>query len=246
MFRFKNSGLIVACILLLCFLPIMAYAAGNMTIDSFSKAKKLLLNKVYYDHRISFYCDCPFKSDQTIVPTDKFSPMTKHFKRSARVEWEHVVPAQSFGQSFKEWREGAEGCVGRNGKSFKGRKCAEKVSMEYRHMQADLYNLTPADGQINALRSNYSYAMIPGEYRQFGKCDFEIENQKVEPRPEIRGDIARIYFYMDDAYPGHGIISKKNIKLFQAWDRQDPVDDWERERAKRIETIQGNKNRFVQ
>lgn len=246
MFRFKNWGGVVACILFLHVLPVTASAAGNMTIDSFSKAKKLLLNKVYYDHRVSFYCDCPFKSDQTIVSTDKFSPITKHFKRSIRVEWEHVVPAQSFGQSFKEWREGAEGCVDRNGKSFKGRKCAEKISMEYRHMQADLYNLTPADGQINALRSNYSYAMIPGESRQFGNCDFEIENQKVEPRPEIRGDIARIYFYMDDAYPGHGIISKKNLKLFQAWDRQDPIDDWERERAKRIEAIQGNKNRFVQ
>ena len=113
-------------------------------------------------------------------------------------------------------------------------------------MQADLYNLTPADGQINALRSNYNYALITGEPRQFGNCDFEIENRKAEPRPEIRGDIARIYFYMDDAYPGHGIISKKNRKLLQAWDKQDPVDDWERERAKRIEAVQGNTNKFVQ
>jgi deoxyribonuclease I len=76
-------------------------------------------------------------------------------------------------------------------------------------------------------------------------CDIEIENRKVEPRPEIRGDIARTYMYMEQAYPGHGIISQSNQKLFAAWDRLDPVDDWERERARRIEAIQGNQNPFI-
>jgi deoxyribonuclease-1 len=56
----------------------------------------------------------------------------------------------------------------------------------------------------------------------------EIERKKAEPRPEIRGDIARSYFYMNDAYPGKGIISKKNRKLFKAWDKADPVDAWEK------------------
>ena len=36
-----------------------------------------------------------------------------------------------------------------------------------------------------------------------------IEDGKAEPPPEKRGSIARIYFYMDWAYPGHGVISKK-------------------------------------
>ena len=50
---------------------------------------------------------------------------------------------------------------------------------------------------------------------------------------------------MNWAYPGHGIISKKNQKLFDAWDKEDPVDDWECERSKRIEGIQRNENPFV-
>ncbi|ACN14837.1 EndA1 [Desulforapulum autotrophicum HRM2] len=233
-------------LLSICLLSISQACAGSNTkIDSFSKAKRLLLNQVYYDHRITFYCGCPFTAGKQIIPSDKFSPTTKHVKRSRKVEWEHVVPAQAFGQSFFEWRKGDPGCVDRKGKAFKGRKCAEKVNMEYRHMQADLYNLVPANGQVNALRSNYSYAMIPGEPRAFGNCDMEIENRKAEPCPEIHGDIARIYFYMADAYPGRGIISKKNRKLFQAWAKEDPVDDWERERCARIERLQGNKNRFV-
>ena len=48
------------------------------------------------------------------------------------------------------------------------------------------------------------------------------------------------------AYPGHGIISKKNRKLFQGWDRQDPVDAWECERYKKIEMVQGNENPFAE
>ena len=228
------------------FIPPMVFAGGNTTIDSFSKAKKELLKKVYYDHRDTFYCDCPFKIDKSIVPSEKFSPDTKYFKRSKRMEWEHVVPAQGFGQSFKEWREGHPKCVDKEGKSFKGRDCAEKTNMLYRYMQADLYNLVPANGQVNALRSNYNYAVIPGEPRRFGNCDMEIKNKKAEPKPEIRGDIVRIYLYMNDAYPGRGIISKKNRKLFEAWAVADPIDEWERERAKRIEQIQGNKNKFVE
>jgi len=51
---------------------------------------------------------------------------------------------------------------------------------------------------------------------------------------------------MEAAYPGHGIISDKNRTRFEAWDKEDPVDDWERERAKRIEQIDGNRNPFVQ
>ena len=51
--------------------------------------------------------------------------------------------------------------------------------------------------------------------------------------------------YMDKAYPGKGIISQSNQKLFEAWDKLDPVDDWERERARRIEAVQGNRNPFI-
>jgi deoxyribonuclease-1 len=135
--------------------------------------------------------------------------------------------------------------VDSKGKAFRGRNCASKVNRLYRYMQADMYNLVPAIGEINGLRSNYSFAMIPGEKREFGQCDMEIEDRKAEPPPEIRGDIARTYFYMDAAYPGRGIISKKNRKLFEAWDRSDPVDDWECERARRIERLQGNVNPIV-
>lgn len=112
-------------------------------------------------------------------------------------------------------------------------------------MESDLYNLVPAIGEVNGRRSNYSMAIIPGEAREFGACDVEIAGRKIEPRPEIRGDVARIYFYMAKAYPGRGIISRKNRKLFAAWDKADPVDEWECKRAKMIARVQGNVNGVV-
>ena len=49
---------------------------------------------------------------------------------------------------------------------------------------------------MSGLRSNYAMAMIEGEQRQFSACDVEIAERKIEPRPEIRGDMARIWLYM--------------------------------------------------
>ena len=87
--------------------------------------------------------------------------------------------------------------------------------------------------------------MIPGEKRDFGNCDMEIESRKAKPPPEKRGNIARTYFYMTWAYPKHGTISNKNRKLLQVWNKEDPVDHWECKRCKRIEKIQGKGNLFV-
>ena len=38
--------------------------------------------------------------------------------------------------------------------------------------------------------------------RDYGACDFEInfKHGVIEPRQSIQGDIARIYFYMNETY----------------------------------------------
>ncbi|MFA6411048.1 MAG: endonuclease [Syntrophales bacterium] len=220
---------------------------GNTTNESFNKSKKLLERVVYKEseHRIDIYCGCQYDEKKEVNFASCGYKPQKDYKRAHRIEWEHVVPAEAFGQSFSEWREGHPDCVDNKGKSFKGRKCAEKVNQTYRLMQADMYNLYPAIGEVNRLRSNYSMAMIPGSNYRFWECRTKIEDRKIEPRPEVRGEVARTYMYMDRAYPGRGIISGKNEKLFQAWDKADPVDKWECERASRIAEIQGNINLIV-
>ena len=155
-FRKLTSALLAAALLLTSLGMGSASAAGNETNDSFSRAKKMLERQVYFDHRVTLYCGAPFDEKKNIDLPDGFFT-EKHQKRASKVEWEHAVPAENFGRAFEEWREGHPQCVSK-GKSFKGRACAEKVNADYRYMQADMYNLFPAIGAVNAVRSNKQYS----------------------------------------------------------------------------------------
>ena len=219
----------------------------NEHVEHFSAAKKLL-RRVYEGHQITLYCGCAYDARGTVNRSSCGYVPRGDTTRTRRIEWEHVVPAHAFGQAFASWRDGHDSCVRGSGdaaKPYKGRECARKVDAPFRFMEADMYNLYPAVGELNEKRGNRRMGMIEGEPRAFGKCDFEVDEQRAEPRPEVRGDIARTYKYMDMAYPGRGIISQSNRKLFDAWDEQDPVDAWECERSRRIAKVQGNINEIV-
>jgi deoxyribonuclease-1 len=173
--------------------------AANQEIQSFSKAKKILEKKVYNNHRTTLYCDAKFDAKKKVTPPKGFTT-TKYLKRSKKIEWEHVVPAENFGRSFSEWRDGNKQCINSKSKAFKGRRCAEKTNLEYRYMQSDMFNLYPAIGAVNALRSNYNFTMLPSEKSDFGSCAMKIDNRKAEPPEATRGRIARTYLYMEGAY----------------------------------------------
>jgi len=219
-----------------------AVPLGNQRIASFSEAKKLAV-KLHNEHAITIYCPCKYQGKSIDLKSCGYQ-VHKDAKRAARLEWEHIVPAEAFGQSFSEWHVGAPECHKKNGKAFKGRKCAEK-NPEFERMEGDLYNLWPIVGELNGLRSNFSMAEIAGEGLTFGGCEAKIQNRKFEPMAEYKGIVARDYLYMDLNYPGHGIISDKNRKLFAAWDRAHPVSAWECRRASLIETLQGNANQIL-
>jgi deoxyribonuclease-1 len=230
-------------LLIVCLLAPSFALAGNETNDSFSQAKKHLRN-IYADHRITIYCGAEFNADNSINLPEGFVA-TKYKNRSKRIEWEHVVPAENFGRTFPEWRDGHPKCIDNKGKSFKGRNCAEKVNYEYRLMQADMHNLFPAIGSVNAMRSNYNFTQLPENTpNTFGSCAMKIDGKKVEPPVASRGVIARTYFYMEQEYSRFK-ISKQMKQLLTVWDKQHPVTEWECIRAKRIEKIQGNPNKIV-
>jgi deoxyribonuclease-1 len=208
--------------------------------QSFTKAKKVA-RSVYEGHQTSFYCGCSYAYQGNKAVPDFRScsyrprtPITKSGKRNSRVdriEWEHVVPAHAFGHQLRCWQEG-------------GRKGCRK-DPAFRVMESDLHNLTPAVGEVNGDRNNFRYAMLPSVPLQHGDCPVRVDfkGKRFEPPASRRGDIARTYFYFRDRY---GLaVSKQQERLFKAWARQDPVDNWEREREKRIRRIQGNGNAHV-
>lgn len=229
-------------VLMLCLLmPALAFGAGNTTNDSFNRAKKMLERQVYFDHRLTIYCDAEFDAENNVkIPAGFTTPA--HPKRANKIEWEHAVPAENFGRAFAEWRDGSPECV-HKGKPFKGRRCAEKVNMEYRYMQSDMYNLFPAIGAVNAVRSNKQYSQLEGP-ADFGSCAAKVEDNRFEPPNMAKGQLARAALYMDENYP-HYNLSRQQRQLFEAWDKMYPVDKWECERARRIERLQGNANNRV-
>jgi len=199
---------------------------------NFREAKKDLERIVYRNHRITFYAGCTFDAEKQVDWDSCGYVPRKRVKRARRVEWEHVMPAWEFGHQLQCWQKG-------------GRKECKKDA-RFNRMESDMHNLRPAVGELNGDRSNYRYGMIPGEPRMYGDAvDFEVDfkHRVAEPRPEVRGDIARTYFYMARRY---GIrISKKQMRLFKAWAKSDPVDEWEKDRNCMIARLQGNANPFI-
>ena len=65
-------------------------------------------------------------------------------------------------------------------------------------------------------------------------CGFQVDfkARKVYVKPSIRGDIVRIYFYMSKKY--NIVLSKQEKKILLAWDKEDPINDWERLKEKKI------------
>lgn len=203
--------------------------------DDFEEAKQRL--RKLFARGSDFYCACSYNLERRPNVDPSSCGLRSRADRAKRIEWEHVVPASAFGRRFAEWRQGHPSCKGRNAK---GRNCARQASATFREMEADMYNLQAAVGELNRVRGNFAFDEIPGEPREFGACDFEVFADKVEPRAAIRGDIARIYFYMDARYPGFEIINDANRKILEDWDLADPLDAAERERIQKIQDVQGN------
>ena len=89
----RRAGALLWAVLLV--LPVQGRAAGNTNNESFAKAKRLLEQEVYYDHRQTLYCGAVFDEHKRVQLPQGFTT-DKHRKRSLRVEWEHVVPAENF------------------------------------------------------------------------------------------------------------------------------------------------------
>lgn len=228
----KLTNIIGITIVILFGLPLQAAPI------SFEKAKIESKRKVYFDRNDDgdFYCGCDWNwvgrsGGRTILDQCGYKVRAQH-TRAERIEYEHVMPAHAFANQRQCWQNG-------------GRKNCKASDPLFNIMESDLHNLVPALGEVNADRSNYRYAVLVGEATQYGACDAETDfkGRKFEPREEVRGQIARVYFYMHDHY--NLKMSSQQEKLFIAWNATFPVSHWEKERDQRIALVMGHSNPFV-
>ena len=246
-----------------------AIISGNVYAEykpakSWSSAKNVLDDKVYVDHRYTFYCGCEFKSDNDSDGSGDIDAdacglggvsKMRHVKDT--IQWEHIVPASLMpvGQ-YMCWQKETEvkQCKNKQGiVTKKNRTCCEKVSPSGKLMIFDLFNLAPSAAQLNQYRTNDPYGEVPDNsgYEGFGqRCTARDLNGTssgpdglFEPPDCKKGDAARTWFYMRLAHGVH--IDEATEALFNAWSAADPVSPWERIRHDRIAAIQKNVNPYV-
>lgn len=211
-----------------------AIVLNNFTQNSFQQAKNYAaaLNE---DAPGTFYCGCKINWQGKKGIPDLSScgyQVRKSIVRAERIEWEHVMPAWTFGHQRQCWQEG-------------GRANCTK-DPEYRRIESDLHNLQPAIGEINGDRSNFDFSQWNSGEPQYGQCEMKVDfkNRQVEPPARARGAIARTYFYMRDQYDLR--LSRQQTQLFTVWNKLYPVTHWECELDQRIARVQGNHNPYVQ
>ncbi|MFT2090290.1 ExeM/NucH family extracellular endonuclease [Paraglaciecola sp. 2405UD69-4] len=122
----------------------------------------------------------------------------------------------------------------------------------------DIHHLRPADVSVNSIRGNLDFddsdsevSAAPGNY---------VDGDSFEPRDEIKGDVARMMFYMDTRYEGADITPDLQVvddftdtsseqigRLCRLWEwhLEDPVDASEMARNDAIYEYQGNRNPYI-
>lgn len=216
------------------------YPAFATPPATFTEAKVVAKQKIYLDQASSamgeLYCGCKWtwvgKSGGRIDPASCGYQTRKQQSRAERTEWEHIVPAWTFGHQRQCWKNG-------------GRENCANDDPVFKAMEADLFNLYPAVGEVNGDRSNFNYGMAASVGPQYGQCQTRVDfNQRAaEPRDEVKGLVARTTFYMFDRYNLN--MSRQQQQLLMAWDKQHPVTAWEKERDRRISAVMGHSNPFV-
>jgi len=125
----------------------------------------------------------------------------------------------------------------------------------------DAHNLKPVDHSMNTLRGEKDFEN-GGDvvYNGSSLTDCFSTNSTFEPRNEVKGDIARMIFYMDLRYEGgsgepnlvvvEGLTTYPNpqigsLSTLLEWHEQDPPDAFEKRRNDVIFKWQGNRNPFI-
>ncbi len=124
----------------------------------------------------------------------------------------------------------------------------------------DAHHIRPTDASVNSNRGSKDFDN--GGSPQGEASGTYTDSDSWEPRDAVKGDVARMMFYMSTRYEGGSgepdleLIDRTNsaprkqplfgkVSTLIAWHKLDPVDDYERRRNEVIYGYQGNRNPFI-
>jgi predicted extracellular nuclease/endonuclease I len=124
---------------------------------------------------------------------------------------------------------------------------------------SDVHHLRPTDRSINSSRGNLDFDESDGPLAEAPANS--IDGDSFEPRDEVKGDVARMMFYMDTRYEGitdntpnlvlvdeltnSGDPRLGKLCTLLAWHANDPVSEFEQNRNNVLYEYQGNRNPYV-
>ena len=122
---------------------------------------------------------------------------------------------------------------------------------------SDLHHIRPSDATVNSERDNLKYGNVENGNAVTGSTlvgsmvSGYSKGPYFEPLDNVKGDVARICLYVYVRYGGELYQCNNITNVFQSvdvlleWCEMDPVDEWELGRNDVVESIQGNRNVFV-
>ena len=142
----------------------------------------------------------------------------------------------------------------------------QSVFNEQFPMVADAHFITPTDGKVNGIRSNYPHGTVSSATytsqngSKLGSSSVSGYSGTVfEPINAFKGDIARMYFYFATRYENtvagysyamfngssNQVFTTAFLNVLLAWHAQDPVSAREIARNNAIYARQNNRNPFI-
>jgi len=124
----------------------------------------------------------------------------------------------------------------------------------------DIHHLRPCDNSVNTDRGTKDFDNGGTQHTEATECYYDDDSW--EARDAVKGDIARMMFYMTVRYEGDGGSDDNydlelvdytgtsgtnfgKLSTLLEWHAQDPVDDFERNRNEVIYDYQNNRNPFI-
>ena len=132
---------------------------------------------------------------------------------------------------------------------------------ESQYAHTDLHHLRPEDVSLNSTRGNKDFDN--GGTAVTEAPANKTDSDSFEPRAAVKGDVARMLFYMDVRYEGADDSGTPDLEIpnvaptgstapqmgklctLVAWHLADPVDSFELRRNNRIYELQKNRNPFI-
>ncbi|AHI06429.1 putative secreted nuclease [Bdellovibrio bacteriovorus W] len=115
--------------------------------------------------------------------------------------------------------------------------------------KSDLHHLYPTDSDMNSVRGNNPFGEVAKDSRvlecpasRTGKSTSGSE-EVFEPPKNHKGNVARALFYFSVRYEMP--LGKNQEAFLRKWHKEDPVNEEEIRRNDFIQSVQGNRNPFI-